>query len=231
VSRWGWSGALGPVAAGGRRRGRSAPGAGNLAVSLLAIGRWDECAQFTGEALVPDSAFAFGLHAWRGLLLTRRGDFAAAREQLERSMRLSPPASRDPAWYGLAELAIWEGRDNEAQGVLAEWQHWCAEVVDRQRPPGCRRAGLAQPLPPGSHPGDGPLGGTAGQPHPRHPHHRPAMRPWRSRPRWRPARPGRGVAIMPAHLLRSALGYDRVLADADIALLATTARTSLRPAA
>jgi hypothetical protein len=40
-----------------------------------------------------------------------------------------------------------------------------------------------------------------------------------------------GVAIVPAHLLRSALGYDRVLSDADIALLATTALTSLRPAA
>jgi Nuclease-related domain len=39
-----------------------------------------------------------------------------------------------------------------------------------------------------------------------------------------------GVAIVPAHLLRSALGYDRVLSDADVALLATTARTSLRPA-
>jgi hypothetical protein len=40
-----------------------------------------------------------------------------------------------------------------------------------------------------------------------------------------------GVAIVPAHLLRSALGYDRVLSDADVALLATTALTSLRPAA
>jgi hypothetical protein len=39
-----------------------------------------------------------------------------------------------------------------------------------------------------------------------------------------------GVAIVPAHLLRAALGYDRVLLDADVALLATTARTSLRPA-
>jgi hypothetical protein len=41
----------------------------------------------------------------------------------------------------------------------------------------------------------------------------------------------RGVAIVPAHLLRGALGYDRVLSDADVALLATTASTSLRPAA
>jgi Nuclease-related domain len=40
-----------------------------------------------------------------------------------------------------------------------------------------------------------------------------------------------GVAIVPAHLLRSALGYDRVLSDADIALLAATAWTSLHPAA
>ena len=40
-----------------------------------------------------------------------------------------------------------------------------------------------------------------------------------------------GVAIVPARLLRSALGYDQVLSDADVDLLATTAWTSLRPAA
>jgi hypothetical protein len=40
-----------------------------------------------------------------------------------------------------------------------------------------------------------------------------------------------GVAIVPAHLLRGALGYDRVLSDTDVALLAATTRTSLRPAA
>jgi hypothetical protein len=39
-----------------------------------------------------------------------------------------------------------------------------------------------------------------------------------------------GVAIVPADLLRGALGYDRVLSDADVELLATTAWTSLRPA-
>jgi hypothetical protein len=39
-----------------------------------------------------------------------------------------------------------------------------------------------------------------------------------------------GVAIVPAHRLRSALGYDRVLSDADRELLATTAWTRLRPA-
>jgi predicted DCC family thiol-disulfide oxidoreductase YuxK len=40
----------------------------------------------------------------------------------------------------------------------------------------------------------------------------------------------KGVAIVPTHLLRSALGDDRVLSGADVALLAATARTSLRPA-
>jgi Nuclease-related domain len=40
-----------------------------------------------------------------------------------------------------------------------------------------------------------------------------------------------GVAIVPTHLLRGALGYDRVLSDADVELLAATAWTSLRPAA
>jgi Nuclease-related domain len=41
----------------------------------------------------------------------------------------------------------------------------------------------------------------------------------------------RGVAIVPANRLRDALGHDRVLSDADVDLLATTAWTSLRPAA
>jgi hypothetical protein len=40
-----------------------------------------------------------------------------------------------------------------------------------------------------------------------------------------------GVAIVPAQLLRGALGDDRVLSDAEVELLATTARRRLRPAA
>jgi hypothetical protein len=40
-----------------------------------------------------------------------------------------------------------------------------------------------------------------------------------------------GVAIVPAYLLRSALGYDRVLSDAEVELVAATAMSSLRPAA
>jgi hypothetical protein len=40
-----------------------------------------------------------------------------------------------------------------------------------------------------------------------------------------------GVAIVPAHLLRGALGDDRVLSDAEVRVLAATAWTRLRPAA
>jgi hypothetical protein len=43
--------------------------------------------------------------------------------------------------------------------------------------------------------------------------------------------PAQRVAIVPAHLLRGALGYDRVLSDAEVELLATTAWSRLRPAA
>ena len=41
----------------------------------------------------------------------------------------------------------------------------------------------------------------------------------------------KGVAIVPAQLLRGALGDDRVLSDAEVELLATTVRRRLRPAA
>jgi hypothetical protein len=38
------------------------------------------------------------------------------------------------------------------------------------------------------------------------------------------------VAVVPATLLRSALGYDQLLSDADIERYAATARMQLRPA-
>jgi hypothetical protein len=40
-----------------------------------------------------------------------------------------------------------------------------------------------------------------------------------------------GVAIVPATLLRSALGYDQVLSEVDVERYAATARMRLRPAA
>src|SRR6266511_3752201 len=48
----------------------------------LASGRWEDCERLTREALCGDSWADRGLHATRGRLLARQGDFAAAREQL-----------------------------------------------------------------------------------------------------------------------------------------------------
>jgi hypothetical protein len=41
----------------------------------------------------------------------------------------------------------------------------------------------------------------------------------------------RGVAVVPAHLLRNALGHERVLSEVDVELYAATAKVRLRPAA
>src|SRR6266511_2189930 len=77
--------------------------ASDLARRLLASGRWEDCERLTREALCGDSWADRGLHATRGRLLARQGDFAAAREQLRLALRLSLPLTRDDAWLGLAE--------------------------------------------------------------------------------------------------------------------------------
>ena len=102
--------------------------AANLARHLLASGRWEECERLTGELLAGDSWCASELLACRGQLLARRGDFAAAREQLDLALRLSPPSDRGEAWFGLVELALWEGRHDNAGTTLAEGQRWFAKV-------------------------------------------------------------------------------------------------------
>jgi DNA-binding CsgD family transcriptional regulator/tetratricopeptide (TPR) repeat protein len=101
--------------------------ADNLAASLLDLGRWAECEQLTRELLAGDSWSAFGLHTSLGLLLTRRGDFTAAREQLDRALRLCPPFFRGLTLRGPAELAIWQGHHDEAGAAVAEGLRWCAE--------------------------------------------------------------------------------------------------------
>jgi DNA-binding NarL/FixJ family response regulator len=102
--------------------------AANLAMRLLASGRWEDCERVTGELLAGDSWAAFALHAARGRLLLRQGDFVVAREQLDLALRLSPPPLRDDAWEALAELALWEGRLDDAQAAVDEGWRWYAEV-------------------------------------------------------------------------------------------------------
>jgi DNA-binding CsgD family transcriptional regulator len=102
--------------------------AANLARGLLEAGRWDECQQLTGELLPGDSWCASELLACRGRLLARRGDFAAARDQLDRSLQLSAPSERGEPLFGLAELALWEGRYDDARAAVDEGLRWYAEV-------------------------------------------------------------------------------------------------------
>jgi DNA-binding NarL/FixJ family response regulator len=101
--------------------------AGNLALSLLDTGHWAECERFTGELLAGDSWGTFNLHEVRSALFTRRGDFAAAREHADLALRLSPPYFEDWAWLWLAELALWEGRDDETAEAIAQALRWFAE--------------------------------------------------------------------------------------------------------
>jgi DNA-binding CsgD family transcriptional regulator len=101
--------------------------ADNLAFSLLNVGRWAECERLIRELIVGDCWGAFGLHHSLGVLLARRGEFEAAREQLGLALQLGPPYFEGPTWLGPAELAIWESRDEEAAAAIAEGQRWLAE--------------------------------------------------------------------------------------------------------
>jgi DNA-binding CsgD family transcriptional regulator len=77
---------------------------------------------------------AFGLHEVLGMLLTRRGEFGTAREQLNLALQSSPPVFRAMALRGPAELALWEGRHDEAAAAVAEGLRWLvARDPDRTR--------------------------------------------------------------------------------------------------
>jgi DNA-binding CsgD family transcriptional regulator/tetratricopeptide (TPR) repeat protein len=101
--------------------------ASNLAFSLLETGHWAECEQIARELLAGDNWDTFGPHQVLGLLLTRRGEFAEAREHLQLAREVSPMRFGDTTWWGLAELALWEGHHDEAATAVAEGLHWCAE--------------------------------------------------------------------------------------------------------
>jgi DNA-binding CsgD family transcriptional regulator len=101
--------------------------AGNLGFALLSAGRWAECEQLTREALASDTWGAFNLRVVRGTLLARQGAFAAAQDQLDLAVRLSPPFLGDSAWLGQAEFALWAGRQDQAAAATAAGLGWWAE--------------------------------------------------------------------------------------------------------
>jgi DNA-binding CsgD family transcriptional regulator/tetratricopeptide (TPR) repeat protein len=111
----------------GQERAMGSYVANNLAFSLLNSGHWAECEQLTAEPLAGDSWDASFLHEIRSALFTRRGDFAAAREQVDLALQLSPPYFEDGAWLRAAELALWQGRDEEAAEAVAQGFRWFAE--------------------------------------------------------------------------------------------------------
>jgi DNA-binding CsgD family transcriptional regulator len=67
------------------------------------------------------------VHTTRGLLLTRRGEFTAARKEFDDAERLSPPAEQWSVWVWRAELALWEGRHDQAATAVAESLRWIGE--------------------------------------------------------------------------------------------------------
>jgi DNA-binding CsgD family transcriptional regulator/tetratricopeptide (TPR) repeat protein len=97
--------------------------AGWLAWHLLGSGQWIECERFTTDALAADSWDAQDLQIVRVQLLARQGAFAEAHKQLGQA-QLSPPGDRDPAWFGWAELALWEDNDEAVAAALAEGLGW-----------------------------------------------------------------------------------------------------------
>jgi DNA-binding CsgD family transcriptional regulator/tetratricopeptide (TPR) repeat protein len=101
--------------------------ASNLAAMLLSTGQWEECARLTTELLEVDSWCPFHVHATRGLLLTRRGEFIAAREEFDHAKQQAPPAEQWSVWGGRAELALWEGHHDQAAIAVAEGLRWIGE--------------------------------------------------------------------------------------------------------
>jgi DNA-binding CsgD family transcriptional regulator len=94
---------------------------------LLFSGQWEECAQLIAALLEVDTLSPFGVHTTRGLLLTRRGEFTAAREEFDHAEQLTPRARQWSVWVGRAELALWEGHHHQAATAVAESLAWIAE--------------------------------------------------------------------------------------------------------
>jgi DNA-binding CsgD family transcriptional regulator len=101
--------------------------ASTLAGHLLDSGRWEDCERLLQELLAADSWVAFEHHSIKGRLLTRRGDFTAARRENSLALQLSPPNWRAYQFQGVAELALWQGHHGEAEGAVAEGLRWWSE--------------------------------------------------------------------------------------------------------
>jgi DNA-binding CsgD family transcriptional regulator/tetratricopeptide (TPR) repeat protein len=92
-----------------------------LAVTLFQLGDWEESEQVLTRALERETIARSRHQLIMGLLTLGRGDFSAAREHLELSRRLNS-APFETVWplTGLTELAVWEGRHDDARATVDE---------------------------------------------------------------------------------------------------------------
>jgi ATP/maltotriose-dependent transcriptional regulator MalT len=93
--------------------------AANLAEGLFVLGDWEKSDRVLTEALERGSMRPSRLHGVKGMLEMGRGDFAAARQHLELAKRLNPSPHESARWVTcLAELALWEGRHDDARAAV-----------------------------------------------------------------------------------------------------------------
>jgi DNA-binding CsgD family transcriptional regulator/tetratricopeptide (TPR) repeat protein len=95
---------------------------GNQVEALVAIGSWDEADELIATALRrPTSSFTFWLRLVAADLAIGRGDFAAARAQLEAARPTVPEESSLGVYHAsLSELAIWEHRWADAVDAVED---------------------------------------------------------------------------------------------------------------
>ena len=105
---------------------------GNLAATLFELGDWEDCDRVLAEALERESTAAFALHRVKGQLEVGRGDFQSASHHLELARRLNP-APFEAVWplASLAELAIWQGRHDDARAAVDEAMRVLEELQAR----------------------------------------------------------------------------------------------------
>jgi DNA-binding CsgD family transcriptional regulator/tetratricopeptide (TPR) repeat protein len=93
--------------------------ADNLAAMLFELGDWEESNRVLTEAMQRGGIVFHRLHGSKGRLELGRGDFAAARQHLQLAVQLSPaPFEAIKPVADLVELAIWEGRYDDARAGL-----------------------------------------------------------------------------------------------------------------
>jgi ATP/maltotriose-dependent transcriptional regulator MalT len=93
----------------------------NLAATLFQLGDWEDCDRVLAEALERETTAAFALHTVKGELEVGRGDLQSASHHLKLARRLNPaPSQAVGPLASLAELAIWQGRHDDARAAVDE---------------------------------------------------------------------------------------------------------------